>query len=286
MAATAATTGSTAGAVVPWQQAIAAVNAMPGGPSWKEVERRVDEALSAEMNKEEPGLRATNRLQERYMNMLGTTEVPNRWIRLLNDTFPAVYEQIRLYPTALGQLGRVGPTVWFLLRCFPGDVRLQFEYIRHEWMFLKDGEQTYALERMPLSILHRLQQQQRDALYLDGDEPREPNAMEQRRDQLFEADVDCAIHKRTAGVASAHSDIVDSVAALHGADVARHVAHLLVPAAGAAAASSSGLLPVRHYTLRLQHLRATLNTADRPELVLARAIRQIDRFIDDVSSRD
>jgi len=271
---------------MPWQRVVMEIDAMPGVPTWKEIERQVDAAFESEFAVTEARESTTPeqaRQFRRMFTLLGRLE--HMWNWALERLFPSVHAHLQRREVARGELVSQAVHVWFVFRFMPDDTNAQLRELFGRWS---------AMPRIPGAldpeddryIMHRLTGAQAVRMlevYLATEFGSGGGVWGSQHlraiSEWFEADLRAAIERKTARPYLAQSGVIDLIAARQGNDIAQHIARLVAPDTVTLARP----LVVRQHALQLEQLRATMSAADRPEAVLARATRQLEHLLADVS---
>jgi len=281
----------------PWRVVVAAIDAMPGVPSWKEMEHQVYERVKARIleaegplleeaesrlrrqeisayfyREEEDGpryrdpddrLRAVAPLRE---HLLDDGNVRTWWTDALYELFRPISLYIREYKRAWRQLEH-GALTWFALRYVHTDPELVLRTLGMEWRHADNAgpdPDVYAMTFITPELARRLLPLQ----VAHAARPHShPTAEMVIASDHFIAALRARIMQERTDLAL--SGLIDRVALRQGTPLAQHLARFIAPDT----VTLQRPLQIHQHASQLEEMRASMSDMDHPDAVLDRATR-------------
>lgn len=281
----------------PWRVVVAAIDAMPGVRSWKEMEHQVYERVKARIleaeghlleeaesrlrrqeisayfyREEEDGpryrdpddrLRAVAPLRER---LLDGGDVRAWWTDALYELFRPISLYIRAYERAWRQLER-GALTWLALRYVHTDPELVLRTLGMEWQHNDNAgpdPDVYAMTFITPELARRLLPLQ--VAHAARSHSHQTAEVAIASDRFLAALRARVMQERTD---LALSGLIDRVALRQGTPLAQHLARFIAPET----VTVQRPLHIHQHASQLEEMRASMSDMDHPDAVLDRATR-------------
>lgn len=200
-----------------WEEVVARVDAMPGVPSWKQIEAEVDAAVKAELD---AAIDAGGPARAApYVRMM-EAHVVDMWKTHLARLYLHVYYALQTTVVVNGML-KYGPRVWFIRNYVPGGVAACEPDITDEWIGLRANHTAYALQRMSIADAQ--------ALLVAFNRRVAEGVVHPRDDSIavrLRADLEAYIMRPRTDLAQ--SRLIDHLT-MRDRDAAQHLAHWIAP---------------------------------------------------------
>ena len=276
---------------MPWQRVVMEIDAMPGVPTWKEIERQVDAALMTQLDGAFQQQRLPLSRRDFYVQFMTRDHLLlSNWEGHLARLFPTVYAHLQRRPEAHDQMVHYGVSVWFAFRVDSNRADRRLGLFYDAWQHMRETYElnafektTYVWSRVDADDVQELLQWA-DNKQTEYDTIRDAGALRRMNDDLarFKADLRTALARKTARPYLAQSGVIEMLAARTGPDVAQSIARMIAPHS----VTTTRPIHVRPLVLLLQlgQLRATVaNEVGQPAPdALARATHQLEQLVDDV----